>query len=48
MGISFFFFFQNVSYCRLLDPLESDGKKIVYSPAADIKKSRGNDCVDTI
>ena len=42
------FFSKNVSYCGLLGPLESGGKKIVHPSAADIRKSRGNDCLDTV
>ena len=42
------FFSKNVSYCGLLGPLEFGGKKIVHLSAADIRNSRGNDCVDTV
>ena len=44
------FFSKNVSYCGLLGSLESGGKKIVglHLSAADIRNSRGNDCVDSL
>ena len=45
-GYDFFFFSKNVSYCGLLGPFVSGGKKIVHLSAADIRNSRGNGLFD--